>query len=60
MNLKPIFLFLIVLTWCGCKTYDAQQTRSEHTEGFRHDLDAQTAALLAQPLSLQDCLTIAM
>ncbi len=60
MNLKPIFLSLIVLTWCGCSTYDAQQTRSEHTEDFRRDLDAQTAALLEQPLSLQDCLTIAM
>lgn len=60
-RLLPLLpLALVLLLAASCATYDPARARADHTEAFRADLDAKTAALLAAPLSLDDCVRIAM
>lgn len=49
-----------VVAVSGCSTYDATQARRDHTESFTNDLARLSVELLARPLSLDECIRIAM
>ena len=55
-----ILLQAALLTGAGCSTFDPGQAREEQTRRFRETLDGQARELLARPLSLDDCIRIAM
>ena len=44
----------------GCRSFEPARARREQTESFTSNLAARAAAELAQPLSLDDCVRIAM
>lgn len=44
----------------GCRSFDPARARREQTESFTSNLAARAAAELARPLSLDDCVRIAM
>jgi outer membrane protein TolC len=44
----------------GCATIDPDQERKEHTQAFLTQLKQEEARLLAQPLTLDDCIRIAL
>ena len=44
----------------GCATFQPDETRLEQTDAFTNELDVLSVNLLAQPLSLQDAIEIAM
>jgi outer membrane protein TolC len=49
-----------ILLLQGCATLDPQKERREHTQAFTEQLRQQEASLLAHPLTLDDCIRIAM
>jgi outer membrane protein TolC len=53
-------LLLLLLAGAGCARFDALRVRQEQTETFTADLASLAATELAGPLSLDDCLRIAM
>jgi outer membrane protein len=55
-----IFLPAALLAVAGCSTFDPARTRAEQSRVFRAKLDQQAHELLARPLSLDDCIRIAM
>ena len=65
MRCSPIFLPAAGLLLCGlltsgCRSFDPARARREQTDAFTTNLAARAAAELAQPLSLDDCIRIAM
>ncbi len=59
----PICIFGLLLTvtlGAGCRSFDAARVRQEQTDTFTSNLAARAEAELAQPLSLADCVRIAM
>ena len=44
----------------GCRSFDPARARREQTESFTSNLAARAAAELAKPLSLDDCVRLAM
>jgi outer membrane protein len=54
------FLIPLVLLFQGCATLDPVKERQEHTAAFSAQLHAEQARLLANPLTLEDCLRIAL
>ena len=56
----PMILLAALLTGAGCSTFDPGQAREEQSRRFRETLDRQARELLARPLSLDDCIRIAM
>lgn len=64
MNLRrPLSALLataLLLAAAGCSTFDPERARREQTDAFRADLSAKAEALLAEPLSLDACVRIAM
>ncbi|MBQ9343905.1 MAG: TolC family protein [Kiritimatiellae bacterium] len=59
-HLPLVLLPALLLATAACTTFDADRTRRDQTDAFRADLAEKQAALLAAPLSLDDCLRIAM
>jgi outer membrane protein TolC len=67
-TLSPLFLPASLAIWgaCslvllqGCATLDPVNERQEHTQAFTEQLRQQEARLLAQPLTLDDCIRIAL
>lgn len=62
-NLHP--LTRLTLTVCafilaGCKTLDPEAERKEHTRTFTAELEERLATLPARPLTLDDCIRIAL
>ncbi|MGD9613267.1 MAG: TolC family protein [Kiritimatiellia bacterium] len=58
---RPVFLGLLLLAGVsGCRSFDPARARREQTESFTSNLAALAQAELAQPLSLDDCLRLAM
>ena len=62
---RTILCGLLVLPLCvlcvtGCVSFDPEDARREQTESFTNDLARLEAEWLAAPLSLDDCLRIAM
>jgi outer membrane protein len=61
---RPIFphvlLLAALLAGAGCSTFDASGTRRKQTQSFRAALERQARELLARPLSLDDCIRVAM
>ena len=55
-----ILLLAALLAGAGCSTFDAGETRRGQTRDFREALDRQARDLLTRPLSLDDCIRIAM
>lgn len=53
-------LLLTVTFSVGCRSFDAARVRQEQTDSFTSNLAARAEAELAQPLSLADCVRIAM
>ena len=53
-------LLLAGLLTAGCRSFDPAQARREQTETFTSNLAAMARAELARPLSLADCVRIAM
>lgn len=51
---------VLVFALTGCQTFDASRTRHEQIDAFRTRLDEQHAQWLTKPLTLHDCLSIAM
>ena len=57
----PILLGLLVLAAAsGCRSFEPARARREQTDAFTTNLAARAATELAQPLSLDDCIRIAM
>jgi outer membrane protein TolC len=55
-----IILPAALLAVAGCSTFDPARTRAEQSRLFRATLERQASELLAKPLSLNDCIRIAM
>jgi outer membrane protein TolC len=53
-------LLAALLAGAGCSTFDAGRARQDQSRAFRETLDRQARELLARPLSLDDCIRIAM
>ncbi len=59
--LRPAVLGLLALLLAsGCRSFEPARARREQTAAFTSNLAAQAAAELARPLSLADCIRIAM
>ncbi|HAL91821.1 MAG TPA: hypothetical protein DCM68_02195 [Verrucomicrobia bacterium] len=59
--LRPATLGLLLLALAsGCRSFEPERARREHTESFTSNLAALAEAELAKPLSLDDCIRIAM
>ncbi len=54
------FLLIIPLALTGCVSFDARDARREQTELFRKELGEKASVWLAEPVSLEDCVRIAM
>ena len=54
------FLLACLLGATGCVSFDAAYARRDQTEAFTNELARLEATWLAKPLSLDDCLAIAM
>lgn len=58
---RPIFLGLLLLAVSsGCRSFEPARARREQTETFTSNLAVLAAAELAKPLSLDDCIRLAM
>lgn len=55
-----LVLFACLFSCVGCVSFDAAEARRGQTESFTNELDRLEAELLARPLSLEDCVAIAM
>jgi outer membrane protein len=51
---------LLLLAASACTSFDPARARADHTSALRDDLAARLAAVPARPLSLDDCLRIAV
>ena len=65
MRCSPIFLPAAGLLLCGlltsgCRSFEPARARREQTDAFTTNLAARAAAELAKPLSLDDCIRLAM
>ena len=65
MRCSPIFLPAAALLLCGlltpgCPRFEPPRARREQTDAFTTNLAARAAAELAKPLSLDDCIRLAM
>ena len=61
MNIRCSFaITLAVLCGAGCVSFDATEARHGQTEAFTNELARLEAELLARPLSLEDCVVVAM
>ena len=65
MRCSPIFLPAAGLLLCGlltsgCRSFEPARARREQTDAFTTNLAALAAAELAKPLSLDDCIRLAM
>ena len=54
------FLLACLLCAAGCVSFDAADARRDQTEAFTNELARREEAWLSPPLSLDDCLAIAM
>lgn len=60
-HFRPVLLGLVLLGLAaGCSSFEPARVRREQTDAFTTNLAALAAAELAQPLSLADCIRIAM
>jgi outer membrane protein TolC len=50
----------LLLVAAGCAAFDASQTRQDQSRAFNETLEFQARELLGRPLSLGDCIRIAM
>ena len=58
---RPVILGLLMLAAAsGCRSFDPARVRREQTDAFTTNLAARAAADLARPLSLDDCIGLAM
>lgn len=57
---KTVFLLACLLGAAGCVSFDAADARRDQTEAFTNELTRREAEWLSKPLSLDDCLAIAM
>ena len=58
---RPVFLGLLMLAAAsGCRSFEPARARREQTAAFTTNLAARAAAELARPLSLDDCIRLAM
>ena len=58
---RPVFLGLLMLAAAsGCRSFEPARVRREQTAAFTTNLAARAAAELARPLSLDDCIRLAM
>ncbi len=58
---RPILLGLLALAAAsGCRSFEPARARREQTDAFATNLAARAAAELSKPLSLDDCIRIAM
>ncbi len=64
MNIRrpvsAVVAVVLTLAAAGCGTFDPQRARRDQVDAFRADLAAKAEALLAEPLSLDACVRIAM
>ena len=60
ISLLFLLLLAALLAGAGCATFDAGRVRQDQSRAFRETLDRQARELLARPLSLDDCIRIAM
>jgi len=58
LNLLSLFLFSVL--FYGCSTLDPAKERKEHTQVFSAQLQETQARLLTAPLTLENCLRIAL
>ena len=58
---RPVFVGLLLLALAsGCRSFEPARARREQTDSFTSNLAVLAAAELAKPLSLDDCIRIAM
>jgi outer membrane protein len=58
---RPVLLGLLLLALAaGCRSFEPVRARREQTDAFTSNLAVRAAAELAKPLSLDDCIRIAM
>ena len=59
--IRPVLFGLLLLSLAsGCRSFEPERARREQTASFTSNLAARAAAELARPLSLDDCIRIAM
>ena len=56
----PLLLLPLALLLAACTTFDARRARQDQSADYSARLDALAADLLARPLSLDDCIRIAV
>ena len=57
---RPLLLGLPLLAMAGCSSFEPARARREQTDAFTTNLAALALAELSKPLSLDDCIRIAM
>ena len=60
LRVSSIAVLAAALSACGCVSFDPAAARREQTEAFTNDLARLEAEWLAEPLSLERCVEIAM
>lgn len=55
-----LFAVVSLLLATGCASYDPAKARREHTDSFTNTLARLADELLARPLTLDDCISVAM
>jgi outer membrane protein TolC len=59
-QLNLLILVALAGLMSGCSTLDPQKERQEHTKAFSAQLNEEQSRLLASPLTLEDCIHIAL